>query len=75
MFLKLLIISVLFLIISLAGLGLRMLLRKNGSFPETHISRNKEMQKRGISCAQKTYIGCNPTGEINGCPSCNIKQL
>jgi hypothetical protein len=75
MFLKLLIISVLFLIISLAGLGLRMLLRKNGSFPETHISLNKEMQKRGLSCAQKTDIGCNPTSEINGCTSCNIKQL
>lgn len=73
MFIKLIIISALFLIISLAGLGLKMLIRKNGRFPETHINQNKEMQKRGLSCAQKTDIGCNPTGENNGCASCNIK--
>jgi hypothetical protein len=75
MFLKLLIISSLFLVISLAGLGLRILLKKHGSFPETHISRNKEMQKRGLSCAQKTDIGCNPSDEMSGCSACNVKRL
>jgi hypothetical protein len=73
MFLKLFIISFLFLVVSLAGLGLRMLFKKNGRFPETHISQNKEMQKRGLSCAQKTDIGCNPSGEMEGCVTCNIK--
>jgi hypothetical protein len=75
MFIKLLIISSLLLVFSLAGLGLRILLRKNGSFPETHISQNKEMQKRGLSCAQKTDIGCNPSNEMAGCSSCNINKL
>jgi len=75
MFLKLLIISALFLVLTMVGLGLRILLKKNGRFPETHISQNKEMQKRGLSCAQKTDIGCNPTGEQYGCASCNVKRL
>jgi hypothetical protein len=74
MFLKLFIISSLFLVVSLAGLGLRMLFKKNGSFPETHISQNKEMQKRGLSCAQKTDIGCNPTSEMEGCATCRIRN-
>jgi predicted methyltransferase MtxX (methanogen marker protein 4) len=73
MFLKLLIISLLVLIVSVAGLGLSILLRKNGMFPETHVSQNKEMQKRGLSCAQKTDTGCNPAHETAGCSSCNIR--
>ena len=64
-----------FLILTLVGLGLRILLKKNGSFPETHISSNKEMQKRGLTCAQKTDIGCIPSDEISGCSSCNIRKL
>jgi hypothetical protein len=75
MFLKLLIISSLFLIISLAGLGLRILLKKHGSFPETHVSRNKEMQKRGLTCAKKTDIGCLPSDEISECAACNVKRV
>ncbi|MBA4322218.1 MAG: hypothetical protein C0408_05310 [Odoribacter sp.] len=75
MFLKLIIISSLVLIISFIGMGLRILLKKNGRFPETHISRNKEMQKRGLTCAQKTDIGCHPADELSGCASCNVQKL
>jgi hypothetical protein len=70
MFVKLLIISVLILTISGIFLGIRILLKNNGRFPETHISRNKEMQKRGITCAQDTNIGCNPSDEFDGCATC-----
>ena len=58
MFIKLLLISVLFLGIAFAGLGIRILLKPGGRFPETHVGRNKEMRKLGIKCAQKTDIGC-----------------
>lgn len=75
MFLKLLIISVIFLALAVAGLGIRMLLKSNGSFPETHVSRNPEMQKRGISCAQKTDIGCNNSDENITCCSCNVREI
>jgi len=70
MFLKLLIASVVFLLIAFAGLAIRILLKSKGRFPETHISRNKEMRKRGITCAQHTDIGCNPSQDFEGCSTC-----
>jgi len=70
MFLKLVIISSIFLLIAMAGLGIRILLKPQGRFPDTHISRNKEMQKRGLACAQQTDIGCNPSDVFEGCSTC-----
>ena len=32
------------------GLAIKILLQKNGKFPEIHIGRNKEMAKRDIHC-------------------------
>jgi len=75
MFTKLLIISVFLLAVAGIFLGIRILLKKNGHFPETHISRNKEMQKRGISCAQDTNIGCTPTDDFGTCSSCSKRLL
>ena len=74
MFLKLLVISIFFIALGIAGLGIRMLLKRNAGFPETHVSRNPEMQKRGISCAQKDDLGCNPS-DNNVCScSCNVRE-
>jgi hypothetical protein len=70
MFIKLLIISALILAISGIFLGIRILLKYNGRFPETHVSRNKEMRKRGITCAQDTNIGCNPSDDFSSCSTC-----
>ena len=70
MFIKLLIISIIFLLISLLFLGIRILLKGNGRFPETHVGRNKEMQKRGITCAQDTSIGCTPSDGFDSCTTC-----
>jgi hypothetical protein len=70
MFIKLLIISVIFLIASFILLGIRILVKSNGRFPETHVSRNTEMQKRGITCAQDTDIGCAPSEVYSGCSAC-----
>jgi hypothetical protein len=75
MFLKLLIINLFFILVSIAGLAIRLILKKHGKFPETHISRNKEMQQRGISCAQDINIGCNPGDESGACPTCGVKRL
>lgn len=33
-----------------AGMCFNVIFRKNGRFPETEISRNREMRKRGITC-------------------------
>ncbi|MCX6334632.1 MAG: hypothetical protein NT092_10060 [Bacteroidia bacterium] len=73
MFFKLLIISGLILVLAIILMGIRILLKPKGQFPDTHISHNNEMQKRGITCAQKTDIGCNPGDDPEGCSVCGIK--
>lgn len=57
------------------GFGIRMLLKTNGRFPETHVSKNAEMSKRGITCAQQTDIGCHSTEDFPGCPTCSGRIL
>jgi len=75
MFLKLLILSAIFLSIAAAGLGIRILLKSHGRFPETHVSKNAEMRKRGITCAQQIDTGCNSTEGFPGCSSCSGNRL
>jgi len=75
MFFKLLILSAVFLALAAVGMGIRMLIKTNGKFPETHISRNPEMRKRGISCAQQNDTGCHSTKDFPGCPSCSSNRL
>lgn len=36
------------------GMSVKILLKKGGKFPNTHIGGNKNMKSRGITCAQ-TY--------------------
>ena len=50
--LKVFLISLGFIAIAFAALGIRILIKKKGQFPHTHIGGNKEMIKRGIYCAQ-----------------------
>ncbi len=35
------------------GLGFNIIFRKNGKFPETEISSNRNMKKLGIKCAKE----------------------
>ena len=72
MYLKLLLLSVALILVAVVGLGIRMLLVKGSKFPETHISRNKNMRKMGISCAQNIDVGCNPSDEFAGCSTCKV---
>lgn len=46
---------VVFALVSLAVLilSVKIWIQKNGRFPDTHISHNAEMRKRGIVCVQK----------------------
>ena len=54
MLLTIFIIVVILLGLALVGLGLTMLIKKYGKFPETHIGKNKAMKERGIHCANTT---------------------
>lgn len=54
MLVKVFIIVAILLGLALVGLGITMLIKKNGKFPETHIGKNKAMKDRGIHCANTT---------------------
>ncbi len=51
MFFKVLLVSVVLMAIVFVLMAISILIKKNGKFPNIHIGSNKEMQKRGISCA------------------------
>ncbi len=53
------------------GLGVQTFFSKKKSFPETRISRNKELRKRKIYCAetQQKIIDKN-LSQGSGCSSC-----
>ena len=40
--------------IAFVAMAIRILIKKKGKFPSLHISKNKEMRKRGITCASST---------------------
>ncbi len=67
MFLQLFVLTLVLVGISLAGLGIRMLLLPNGRFPDTHVGHNKAMKERGITCAKNTDTGCSACGRYNSC--------
>ena len=48
---KVLLLSIVLMAIVFALMAIGILIKKNGKFPSLHIGSNKEMQKRGISCA------------------------
>ncbi|NOY95913.1 MAG: hypothetical protein GXO81_05975 [Chlorobi bacterium] len=51
---KIILLAVALLSLAMLGLAMRILLKKGGRFPNTHVSGNKHLRKQGISCAQ-TY--------------------
>jgi hypothetical protein len=51
MMLKLLVISILLMAVITALMSIRILLKKNGRFPNTRIGGNRTMARRGIFCA------------------------
>ena len=73
MLLKLLLISAILVGLSLAGLAITILIKPKGQFPETHVGHNREMRKRGITCARSTDTGCSPV-DTAGCCGCAGSQ-
>lgn len=73
MLLKLLILSAVLVAIALAGMAITIIVRPGGRFPETHVGHNKEMRKRGITCAQATDTGCSPVDSA-GCCGCAMNE-
>jgi hypothetical protein len=74
MLLKLIIISAVLVALALAGMAISILVKPKGQFPDTHVGHNKEMRKRGITCAQNTDMGCNPV-DSSGCCACSVREI
>jgi hypothetical protein len=51
---KLILLAIILMAFVVAGLAIKILLKKDGKFPNTHIGGNKHMKERGVTCAQ-TY--------------------
>ena len=49
---KTLLFTLLIIAISVALLAIKVIIKKNGRFPNTHVGGNKEMRRRGIKCVQ-----------------------
>lgn len=49
---KTLLFTLLIIAISIALLAIKVIIKKNGRFPNTHVGGNKEMRRRGIKCVQ-----------------------
>ena len=72
MFLKILIITVILLSLSMAGMMLNILVKKKGKFPEYRVGHNRAMHKEGISCVKHDEINCHNKRmkEGEGCGTC-----
>lgn len=64
--LKIFIISIVFVGISVLSLSIKLLLKKDGKFPDTSISKSTAMRKRGILCARSQ----DKIANSNACKSC-----
>lgn len=53
---KVFLAAVLFVGLCVLGLGFNIFFRKDGHFPETDISKNKDMKRLGITCAKEEEI-------------------
>lgn len=53
----------------IVGLCFNIIFRKDGKFPETEVSGNKEMRKRGLKCAKEDEI--KMWGKKKDVPECN----
>jgi hypothetical protein len=53
MLLTVFLLSIALVALAFAGLGLNMLIRKNGRFPQTEVGSNKNMKNLGITCTKQ----------------------
>lgn len=50
--LKVILMAVALVSVAMFGLAIRILLKKGGQFPNTHVSGNKYLKEQGISCVR-----------------------
>ena len=81
---KVFLAAVLFVGLCVLGLGFNIFFRKGGKFPQTDISSNEEMRKRGIKCPREEEMellqaGKRPSGcdghFSDACRDCALFKL
>ncbi len=50
-----LLITIIILVICVVLLAIKILLKKNGEFPNTHVGGNKALSDKGLHCAQTQH--------------------
>lgn len=72
MFVKILLITLVLLSLSMAGMMLNILIKKKGKFPEYRVGHNRDMHKKGISCVKHDEISCHNKRlkDSEGCVGC-----
>lgn len=66
-FLKVILLAISLLGIAFLGFALNILIRKNGKFPETSISKNKALRDKGITCVKHDELKCSGHDVQGGC--------
>ncbi|HOC35659.1 MAG TPA: hypothetical protein PKL74_01215 [Tenuifilaceae bacterium] len=68
---KLIGITVGFLMLGILGLGIRVIFHRSHNFPETSAGHNPELRKRGISCPKSDEQTCwGGENSYTGCSDC-----
>jgi hypothetical protein len=49
---KVFLLTLLIVAVCMVLMGVTILIKKNGRFPNTHVGGNKEMRRRGIKCVE-----------------------
>jgi len=72
MFIKVLLLTLILMVFVILGLGVQTFFSKKKSFPQTRISKNKEMRKRKIYCGetQQKMIDKGLDRPSGGCSGC-----
>jgi len=65
---KVLLLAMLLLSVALVALAIKIIVKKNGKFPESAVGSNKNLKKHGIRCAKhEDYVHHNPLKENHSC--------
>jgi hypothetical protein len=65
---KVILLATVLLAIALAALAIKIIVKKNGKFPDTDAGSNKNLKKHGIKCAKhEDYVHHSPGGEDHSC--------
>ena len=67
-------VTIAILSICIVAMSVRIWCKKNGTFPETEISRNKEMKKLGIKCAKQEELELLNKNQRNSKFNCECCQ-